>query len=164
MTTSLTVAVPAWIVTFSDINAQTLFSCIPQVWMWGLERGNLCLRFYSKPVKPACLQVFSTASLGYSSRHLSLGSSVLVKVELTLSVVRVVDIVGDSHAQVSLTLRLYLIFEIHTSCSCMHGTPSAPLEISDGVICCCHCLTSAWPTDLSLAFETINVKSITWCP
>lgn len=111
--------------------------------MWALERGNLCLRFYSKPVKPACLQVFSTASLGYSSRHLSLGSPVLVKVELTLSVVRVVDIVGDSHAQVSLTLRLYLIFEIHTSCSCMHGTPSAPLEISDGVICCCHCLTSA---------------------
>lgn len=111
--------------------------------MWGLERGNLCLRYYSKPVKPASLQAFSTAPLGYSSRPLSLGSPVLVKVELTLSVVRVVHIVEDSHAQVSLTLRLYLIFEIHTSCSRMHGTPSTPLKISDGVICCCHCLTSA---------------------
>lgn len=88
----------------------------------------------------------------------------IVKVELTLSVVRVVDVVGESHAQVSLTLRLNLIFEIHTSCSYMHGTLSTPLEISDGVICCCRCLTSAWSTGLSLAFETINVKSITWYP
>lgn len=118
--------------------------------MWGLERGNLCLSVYSKPVKPTSLQAGPAlnCSIFYSFtwlflRALSLGSSVLVNVELTLSVVRVVDIVGESHAQVSLTLRLYLIFEILTSCCCMHGTLSTPLEISDGVICCCHCLTSA---------------------
>lgn len=176
LATSLTVAVPAWI---------SLLLCLWYKWhrhcfhacfrprcgcgvlkgetfasgftpsLWNQHLCNLC-----QPQTAA----FSTASLGYSSRQLSLGFSVLVKVEHTLSVVRVVDIVGESHAQVSLTLKLYLIFEIHTSCSCVHDTLSTPLEISDGVICCCHCLTSAWPTGLSLAFETINVKSITWYP